>query len=288
MAGVILRIAAGTLLYVAFLWLVRIDDWRIAGMMLTFPMLNGIGLVSAGGNSDRLTKAMMPVITLNGLMCFLVATALATWDVARSHPLAVTGAAAAAWLAVYSVLEARNLAFARTATLDVFVVGCAIATAAVTYWFWPGCVALLPAGSSVRSGGFAGVIENWVTILLFALSLALLFGFAHRYSHAHAAIGRLAALPAVPLFGLYTVGTVAAADAAGLAKLQTMQSMVLVGWIIAAAFAVAFSRYVMVAARTGSAMWTRVAALILGWVICLALIVGAARVASTLSACSGA
>jgi hypothetical protein len=185
------------------------------------------------------------------------------------------------------MLEARNVAFSRAATLRVFLAVCAVVTAAVTYQGWPGCIAL-PADGAVRLGGLAGVLEGWATILLFALSLAVLFGFAHLYRHAHAAIGRLAALPAVPLFGLYTVATAAAADSGGLAKLQTMQSMVLVGWIIAVAFVIAFSRYMVLAARTGSATWSRVAALVLGWAICLALIVASAKVASTLWACGQA
>ena len=55
-------------------------------MMLTFPMLNGIGLVGAGANAERLTKAMLPVITLNGAMCFLFAWTLAASETARAHP----------------------------------------------------------------------------------------------------------------------------------------------------------------------------------------------------------
>jgi hypothetical protein len=44
----------------------------------------------------------------------------------------------------------------------------------------------------------------------------------------------------------------------------------------------------VLAARTGSATWSRVAALVLGWAICLALIVASAKVASTLWACGQA
>jgi hypothetical protein len=85
MAGVLLRTAGGTLLFVAFLWMVRVDDHRIAGMLLTFPMLNGIGLVSARANAKQLSKSMLPVIALNGLMCFLFVAALIAWEPARSE-----------------------------------------------------------------------------------------------------------------------------------------------------------------------------------------------------------
>ena len=90
MVSVLLRTAGGTALFVAFLWLVRIDDYRVAGMMLTFPMLNGMALVSAGANARQTGQSMVPIVTLNGVMCFLLALAFAWSDTARAHPLALT------------------------------------------------------------------------------------------------------------------------------------------------------------------------------------------------------
>ena len=285
MAGVLLRTAGGTLLYVFFLWLVRIDDYRVAGMMLTFPMLNGIGLVGAGANAERLTKAMLPVISLNGAMCFLFAWILASSETARSHPAIMTALAVLAWLGVYSVLEAKSIAFARSSTMTVFAAGCALASLAVTYWLWPACTSV-PGAAVVRAGGLAGVMEGWVTILLFATSLAIFFAFAHRFQHAHAAIGRLAALPIVPLFGLYTVATVLEPDPAALGKLETMQSMILIGWMFAMLFVVAFSRSVTRSAWAPSGRLNRLAALIAGWALCLGCIVASAKIAAALAACS--
>ena len=284
MAGVILRTAAGTVLFVAFLWLVRIDDWRVAGMMLTFPMLNGIGLLGAGNNAERQIKSMLPVITLNGAMCFLFAWVLTASATARSQPVLVTAIAVLAWLGVYAVLEMRSIAFARTATMTVFAVCATIAAVAVTYWLWPPC-AMAPVRAVVRSGGLAGVMEGWVTILLFAASLAIFFGFAHRFQDAHAAIGRLAALPMVPLFGLYTVATVLGSDPAALAKLETLRSMVLIGWVFAMLFAVLFARRVMRFAAASSSRPVQAAALIAGWAICLGLILVSAKIAPALSGC---
>jgi len=286
MAGVLLRTAGGTLLFVILLWLVRIDDYRVAGMMLTFPMLNGIGLVAAGANAERLTKAMLPVITLNGVMCFLFAWILTASETARSHPALMTMLAVLAWLGVYAALEARNIALARNATMTAFAAGCALASLAVTYWLWPAC-ASVPAAAVVRPGGLAGVMEGWVTIGLFAASLAVVFGFAHRFQNAHAAIGRLAALPMVPLFGLYTVATVLGPDPAALGKLETMRSMVLIGWAFALLFVVALSRYVMRSAFASSSAFNRLAALIAGWALCLGCIVASAKIAAALAACTG-
>ena len=88
MASVLLRTAAGTVLFVAFLWLVRIDDYRVAGMMLTFPMLNGMALVSAREHARKTGQSMVPIVVLNGVMCFLFTLALAWSDAARAHPVA--------------------------------------------------------------------------------------------------------------------------------------------------------------------------------------------------------
>jgi hypothetical protein len=285
MAGVLLRTAGGTVLFVAFLWLVSVDDYRVAGMLLTFPMLNGIGIVSAGADAERLTKSMMPVITLNGLMCFLFVAALVSWDGARRHPEATTAVAALVWLCVYAVLEGRNIAFTRSGALAGFAAICAVASGVATYWLWPACPAE-PVHSVLRAGGLAGIAEGWVTIALFAASLAILFGFAHRYQHAHAAIGRLAALPIVPLFGLYTAATGLKADAAALAKLETLRSMILVGWVLAVAFVVLLARYVV---RTATAGRLRhVAALLAGWALCLGVIVALAKATAAASSCGPA
>ena len=279
-----MRTAAGTALFVAFLWLVRIDDYRVAGMMLTFPMLNGIGLLGAGENAERQIKSMLPVITLNGAMCFLFAWILAASEFARSHPALVTTLAVAAWLGVYAVLETGNIAFARNTTMTAFAAGCALASLVITYWLWPAC-AFVPTATVVRSGGLTGVMEGWATILLFAFSLAIFFGFAHRFQHAHAAIGRLAALPMVPLFGLYTVATVLGPDPAALGKLETMRSMILIGWTFAVVFAMLYARYAMRSASTGSSTFTRATWLIAGWALCLGCIVASARIVTTLSGC---
>src|SRR5262249_4597341 len=141
-----------------------------------------------------------------------------------------------------------------------FVVACAIASSAITYWLWPRCPAE-PVRAVLRAGGLAGITEAWVTIALFATSLAILFGFAHRYRHRHAAIGRLAALPIVPLFGLYTAATALSSDTAALNKLETLHSMILVGWVSAMVFAVLLARYAQRSASADESPVERVIAL---------------------------
>jgi hypothetical protein len=284
MAGVLLRTAGGTLLYVAFLWFVRIDDWRVAGMMLTFPMLNGMALVSARQNADVSGQSMVPIVTLNGAMCFLFALALAWSETARAHPLAITLVATVLWVCVYIIMEKRNAVVPVRAWL-AYTVAWAVAAIALTVWLWPACSATA-ASSPIRAGGLAGVLESWVRILLFAGSLLLVFGVAHFYRNAHAAVGRLGALPVVPLFGLYTVGSVLAADSAAATKLDTMRSMVAIGWLFALIFAVALAAYVASSSRGKPTTFIHLAALLGGWALCLGAIAASARVAPMIAGCA--
>jgi hypothetical protein len=284
MAGVLLRTAGGTLLYVAFLWFVRIDDWRVAGMMLTFPMLNGMALVSARENANASGQSMVPIVTLNGVMCFLFALALAWSETARAHPLAITLVATVLWICVYMVLEKGNAIVPVRAWL-AYGAAWTVATVALTIWLWPACTTAA-AASPFRTGGLAGVMDSWVRILLFAGSLLVVFAFAHVYRDAHAAIGRLGALPIVPLFGLYTVASVLAADPAAAAKLETMRSMVPVGWLFALIFAVAIAAYVANTSRGKPAPFKHLAALLIGWALCLGAIAASARIAPLIAGCA--
>jgi len=283
MAGVLLRTAGGTLLYVAFLWLVQIDDWRVAGMMLTFPMLNGMALISARENAGATGQSMVPVVVLNGAVCFLFTLALAWSEIARTNPLALTLLATALWICAYAALERRNVIVpARTWT--AFTALCVIVSVALTYWLWPACTELLR-DAPVRAGGIVGVLEGWPRILLFAVSLLIVFGVAHAYRDAHAAIGRLGALPIVPLFGLYTVASVLGSDPAAVPKLDIMRSMVLVGWIIALLFAVLLAAYVARTSGPKSGATKHLAVLVFGWALCVGAIAISARVVPTLVGC---
>ena len=197
-------------------------------------------------------------------MCFLFTLALAWSDAARAHPLALTVLAAVLWLCVYAVLEARNVVVPWGAATAVFTAACVCASVAITIWLWPACTTLATE-APVRAGGLAGVLDSWIRIALFALSLLIVFVVAHFYRDAHAAIGRLGALPIVPLFGLYTVASVLASDPAAVPKLETMRSMVLVGWMIALVFAVVLAAYVARTSSPRSGALGHLAALIIGW-----------------------
>jgi hypothetical protein len=252
-------------------------------MMLTFPMLNGMALVSARWNAGATGQSMVPVVVLNGAMCFLFTLALAWSQTARGSPLALTLLAAALWICVYAWLEMRNV-IVPAQMWTAFAALCVAASIALTYWLWPSCAEVVRS-APVRPGGMAGVLDGWIRIVLFAISLLVVFCVAHFFRNAHAAIGRLGALPIVPLFGLYTVASVLASDPVAVPKLDAMRSMVLIGWMIALLFAVLIAAYVARTSGPESRGAKHLAILILGWGLCTAAIVTSARIVPVLAGC---
>src|SRR5437870_4725917 len=66
-----LKLIFGTLAFLLIGFLGSSHDRRVAGAMLTFPVLNGIGLLTSPDKDPvAVTDAMMPVIVLNALLCF--------------------------------------------------------------------------------------------------------------------------------------------------------------------------------------------------------------------------
>src|SRR5947208_14736460 len=66
----ILQAVVGTGLFTLILWCAQSHNPRAAGMMLTFPALNGLGLLTAESQDLHLmAQAMLPMIALNGLLC---------------------------------------------------------------------------------------------------------------------------------------------------------------------------------------------------------------------------
>ena len=66
----LLKAGLGACLFVFILWCAQSRHPRAAGMMLTFPALNGIGMLAGDASSWRpMVQAMMPMIGINGLLC---------------------------------------------------------------------------------------------------------------------------------------------------------------------------------------------------------------------------
>src|SRR5439155_12127713 len=85
----ILQAVVGTGLFTVILWCAQSSNPRAAGMMLTFPALNGLGLLTAESHDlHLLARAMLPISALNGLLCamYIVAQRQLLWRLPQLSP----------------------------------------------------------------------------------------------------------------------------------------------------------------------------------------------------------
>src|SRR5262245_17005740 len=72
MIEVAVKLVFGTLAFLIIGFIAASDNKRVAGAMLAFPVLNGIGLVASPDQDPvALARAMMPMIALNGVLFFM-------------------------------------------------------------------------------------------------------------------------------------------------------------------------------------------------------------------------
>lgn len=75
------KLAFGTLAFLVIGYIGASNNKRVAGAMLAFPVLNGIGLIASPDQEPAaLTAAMMPMVVLNGILFFCF---IATFGVLR-------------------------------------------------------------------------------------------------------------------------------------------------------------------------------------------------------------
>jgi hypothetical protein len=196
------KLGGGTLAFLLIGYFGSSSNRRVAGTMLTFPVLNGIGLVTSPGKDPvALTDAMMPMIALNGFLCFGFITAfqwLRTRTRTASNRLLSYGvgvAGAAVWcLLAWSGgpwLESRLPPSWVIAALYLIVTGI------LTVWLW----AARPMPNVAASAATPKFKEFWRQrrwrIVFFVASMFLLL-IAAQIGDA-GTVGRLSALPLVPL-----------------------------------------------------------------------------------------
>jgi len=242
------------------------DDKRVAGAMLAFPTLNGIGMVtSLDRDPVALAAAMMPMIAFNGILffAFIVAfRALRQWlrgagDRALSYGVGVAGAAIwflIAWCAAPWLAPLVPPAW--------WIVLYGVLTAVMTIAFWSrGETART--SSRIERPAFA---PFWRARLgrvgFFAVSLFLLLVVANVGTAEW--IGRLSALPLVPLCVL-----------AGIAiddrdSLPMVRDPIFVGPWLSMFFVAGLMQALLCIRPAGElAYWTvGIAGLALGWTLC--------------------
>ena len=275
------KVLLGTALYVAVLWEARRNP-RAAGMMLTFPTLNGITmLMTQPAELEPIVGSMLLMPIVNGLFC---AVYLAAFErIVRAGTAPATGSAllltaiAALWF-VAAWLITHNLWGVPTDAEIAYAVAATLGGLALT-WLVP---ARRPAARIVAGPPRPDnpVSRNWRRIALFAVALLCVL-VADKIGRSPALLGVLAAMPLVAFFSLHTI----AADrgrppAARRDDLAAMADGVWLGPAVAIAFIAGFWRWLAaVSAHVDGVRYLLVGvlSLIAGWGLCLVVIWGCER-----------
>jgi hypothetical protein len=290
------RIIVGTGIYVVIVVLAaRLP--AAAGLMLTFPALNGLAFFfSQDQQAAAIAKTMFWMPVVNGSLC--AAYILLFLLLAKTLPpvsvgwglLAVVAASWFAWVSRPTVRRgidpSGQLKFGLVAT----VLGVALAAAALLALTH---LAISPRDTALApdAGDLSWIVDaigrSTLKIELFALTLAIFVLAVEYWPISDSTRGILAGLPIVPFGGLVSVG----GDAGMTAELQFQTFLGMIGGAflgpaIAIWFIYGFSRFL--GARTRSAVqatdsvW-RFGALVLGWLVTFAIIVATALAMNALS-----
>jgi len=260
------KLSLGTAAFLVIGYLGSSANRRIAGCMLTFPVLNGIGLLTTPDKDPfALTAAMMPIIALNGMLVFSFIVAFVSFRRSAAEPgdralsYGVAAAGAVIWFAVCALLmpAVEPLLPASGWIAAIYLGGAAALT--LLLWQALGQAPRTAGPASARVSFFAfwrrrSARVAFFVVSMFALLIAAEFGSASW-------IGRLSALPLVPLCVLAGIA-VDEPDA-----LPTLRDPILLGPGLAMLFVLPFTAILSVLhvqSRLSYWLWGS-AALIAGW-----------------------
>ncbi|WP_396605025.1 hypothetical protein ACFLEY_48785 (plasmid) [Bradyrhizobium sp. YCK136] len=255
------KVLIGPVLFLLILFAAQSIRFRwAAGMLLTFPALNGIGLFVASSKSIVLSPPMIPMIAVNGILCFLYITAIQRgWRLFGIvlTPLMLLVLGLVLWALVF-LLDIEISSEWQPA----FVVVCLMIALALTRWLW----VKRERRSALRgSKTLWEFLQNWkewyVRVVIFFVLLVLFVAFS--YIGADSVAGRLGAAPILPLFALHSLATGNDPQA----KMDATKTTVFLGPIAAISFVVLFAEAVY---QRG--FWFGLSCLIVGWLVCLACI----------------
>jgi hypothetical protein len=268
-----------------------------AGLMLTFPALNGLAFFfSEDARAASIARSMFWMPVVNGGLCagymlgFVVFAKTISPAVAGWGLLIATVGLWFAWVTRKTVRagidHSDQLKFAVAATLG----GAACTIVAVLLMNRLGLAPRTPAWPS-DLGNFGWIVDAIVNgrlkIALFAATLAVLLTAIAYFPITDSTRGILAGLPLVPFGGLVSVGGDAASSAQS--RVEIFLGMIGGVWLGAAVaiwFIFCFSRYL--GARTRLAgqpadIIGRFSALVAGWLLTFAIIVAMALAIDALS-----
>jgi hypothetical protein len=290
------RIVVGTAVYVVIVALAT--PWpTAAGMMLTFPALNGLAFYfSEDARAASIAKTMFWMPVVNGALC--AAYLLLFFPLAKTLSPTLAGwgllfGVAVLWFAFVARRTVRaGIEPSRQPLFAIAVSLAALALAAIALVVMAHAGIATPMTASASNPADAGslvaaVVGNKLKIALFALTLAVLVTAIRYFPISDSTRGILAGLPVVPFGGLVSIaGDMSLGADAKIAVFRGMIAGVWLGPPVAVWYIFCFSRFLaarrQAATRTADALW-RFGALLVAWLVTFAVFVVLAYALNALS-----
>jgi hypothetical protein len=283
------RVVVGTAIYVVIVALATPLP-TAAGMMLTFPALNGLAFYfSEDERATSIAKSMFWMPIINGVLC--AAYILLFISLARVLPPTLTGwglllGAVAIWFGWVSRGYVR--AGIGRSGQPIFAIAASIAAlalAAITMLVMahPGLASQAVASGPAGGGSIVGAVAgSKLKIELFALTLAVLVSAIQYFPISDSTRGILGGLPVVPFGGLVSIaGDISLSADARIEIFRGMMTGVWLGPAIAIWYIFFFSRFLAARRKAGARAadaLSRFGALLVAWLATFAVIVAFAYV----------
>jgi hypothetical protein len=249
----------------AFIVFIGARNKRITGLLLTFPVMNGIALLTSP-DPFRVAQAIALLVVFNTLFFWAAVTAT-QWIPPRSekfHPIPLLIFRLAVWTILWGAA-----AYFLTDHRDQFPTGIilfaiqSVIAMGVGYVLWS---RVLPASRQAAAHSALAEWLNWaVRIILFLIAFgALLYTAQHATDQKW--VGMASAFPLPGLFGLAYLSSVDKPE-----QLRPIRDTVLLGPLLVIPFNWIFAS-IVTALPSGPLGAFRVAALLAAWAVALALV----------------
>ena len=211
----LLKLLLGLAVFAVLGYVGKRYDKRVAGVLLTFPILNGIGILT-GNNPLAVADSIYAVVVFNGLLLFLMVALCNALPPREASPNVKLVLRLVFWTVIWAVGAPLIILWRDhlPGALGMFLIQCCIAAATI-FLFWQPDRHDAPnaAGhASPSSGHLAALIAFWRDrsgawrLALFALSFGILLFAAYAYESKW--VGMLSALPVPGLFAVATLSVI--------------------------------------------------------------------------------
>jgi hypothetical protein len=211
----LLKLLLGLAVFAVLGYVGKRRDKRIAGVLLTFPILNGIGILT-GSDPIAVADSIYAVVVFNGLLLFLMIALCNTLPPRDASPNVKLVARLIVWTAIWAI-GAPLLIICRDylpGVLGLLLIHCCIAAVAI-FFLWKSSqhdTQHAVSDSTPPSRQLRALIAFWsdrsglLRLALFAVSFGILLFAAYAYEAKW--VGMLSALPVPGLFAVATLSVI--------------------------------------------------------------------------------